>query len=403
MAKQEAKLRGHCKWTAEEEYYLQENYGKFSIPALAKNLNRSVDAVKVRSTLLGLGPALMAGDYITLNQLLIAVKGTNAGSGYVMKSWVEKRGLPVHTKKVVNNSFRVVYLDEFWAWAEKNRSFIDFSKMEPLALGEEPPWVAEQRKKDFQAFAVQRKDPWTPEEDSRLKMLLQKHQYGYAELSEMLCRSAGAIQRRCTDLGIKERPVKANSNDKENQWTDELYAILAEGIRHGDSYTLIGKKLGKSEKAIRGKVYYTYLTENADKVRSMLGTGSWGDGAPVPTVKQAVCLSRTRTETKAMLEQLAGVLYHRTLELKKVDYDHYFQRAMCMNWDDLHSCCAAGCDDCDECTEFIRIQPQYCVRCGATFFERKENRVCQPCRAARKASAARKYYRLHGGRKEKAL
>lgn len=388
----------NTKWSPEDEAYLKDKWGTISIPAIANNLGRSVSAIKIRAQRLGLGPVLMSGDYITLNQLLIAVKGTNTGGNYAMKSWVENRGLLVHTKKVVNNSFKVVYLDEFWEWAKKNRSFIDFSKMEPLILGAEPDWVAEQRKKDFHAFNLQRKDLWTSAEDSRLILLLKQQKYGYAELSEMLHRSAGAIQRRCTDLGIKDRPIKADNHSKEAKWTDGDFEILADGIRHGDSYMQIGKLLGKSEKAIRGKVYFVYLTENADKVRAMMGNQPWGYGAPVPTVKQAVHLSRTRTETKAMLEQLAGVLYRRTLELKKTDYDHYFQRAMCMNWDELHSCCAVKCEDCDDCTEFVRIQPQYCVRCGATFFERKENRVCSRCREARKRQAYKKRLFLHGGK-----
>ena len=383
------------RWTAEEVDYLQENYGKYSIPTLAKTLGKTVNAIKTMRQKLGLGAFLMNGEYISLNQLLLAVNGGSSTYSYKMISWVQNRGLPVHTKKVENCSFRVVYLDEFWEWAEKNRSFLDFSKMEPLALGEEPLWVAEQRKKDVNAFRLQRKDPWSLEEDSRLIMLLKMHKYGYAELSEMLHRSAGAIQRRCQNLGIKERPVKADNHSAEAKWTDEDFRILADGIRNGDSYSQIGALIGKSEKAIRGKVYFVYLTENADKVRTMMGDQPWGSGAPVPTVKQAVYLSRTRTDTKAMLEQLAGVLYRRTLELKKVDYDHYFQRAMCMNWDELHSYCMAGCEDCDACTEFVRIQPQYCVRCGRTFFERTENRICAPCRAARKRQGFKKYRYLN--------
>lgn len=384
----------HAKkhWSAEEELYLQDRWGTVSIPAIAQKLGRSVNAVKVRAQRLGLGPVLMGGEYITLNQLLIAVTGTNAGGNYVMKSWVENRGLPVHTKKVVNNSFRVVYLDEFWEWAEKNRSFIDFSKMEPFALGTEPDWVEEQRKADFQAFALQRKDPWTADDDDRLRYYLKQHKYGYAELSEMLSRSTGAIQRRIQDLGIQERPIRAASDAK---WTDKEFQILADGIRNGESYTQIGRLIGKSEKAIRGKVYFVYLTENADKVRSMMGNNPWGYGAPDPTVKQAIHLSRTRTETKAMLEQLAGVLYRRTKELKKGDYDQYFQRAVCENWDERNSVCAAKCDDCDSCAEFVRIRPQYCVRCGGTFFERADNRVCPPCRSARRKQAYRKYMSLH--------
>lgn len=387
------------RWTPKEEEYLQENWGKYSIPAIAKKLGKSVNAIKVRANRLALGPVLMGGDYVTLNQLTLAVSGGAKTYSYKMISWVNNRGLPVHTKKVLNNSFRVVYLDEFWEWAEKNRSFLDFSKLEPLSLGAEPSWVAEQRRKDFQAFAIQRKDPWTPDEDNRLKTLLKQHKYGYAELSEKLRRSAGAIQRRCTDLGIKERPVKADNHSEDSKWTDSDFEILAEGIRRGDSYTQIGRMLGKSEKAVRGKVYFVYLTENADKVRAMMGDNSWGGGAPVPTVKQAIHLSRTRTATKAELERLAGVLYRRTLELKKTDYDRYFQRAMCMNWNELDSCCAANCEDCDSCTEFVRIQPQYCVRCGATFYERAGNRICARCRAARRKQAYRKYQHLYGGKR----
>ena len=376
-------------WTPQEENLLAEWWGDKSIPAIAKRLGRSVTAVKIRAQRLGLGSVLSAGSYITLNQLLIAVRGTNSGGGYITKSWAEKRGLPVHTKRVVNCSFRVVYLDEFWEWAKKNRSFIDFTKMEPLILGEEPEWVAEQRKNDYQSFAIQRKDPWTPDEDDRLKLLLKQHRYGYAELSEMLHRSAGEIQRRCTDLGIKERPVKADNHGKDAEWQDSDYQRLADGIRAGESYTIIGRAIGKSEKAIRGKVYVKYLTESADKVRAMLGDGEWGSGAPVPTVKQALHLSHCRREVREQLSLMVAALkYH----MNELGYDPYFQRFMCMNWDDFEGC-TVGCADCDSCTEFRRIQPQYCARCGCTFYERHENRFCEKCRTARKKAAQRKWSR----------
>ena len=162
-------------WTPEDENYLAEKWGYASVPAIAKKLNRTENAVVVRAQRLGLGAVLMAGGYVTLNQLLATVTGRERGNTYQRKSWVENRGLPVHRKKVNRCSFSVVYLEEFWEWAERNRSFLDFSKMEPLALGREPSWVAEQRKKDYCACAIQRKDPWTADEDSRLKMLLSQH------------------------------------------------------------------------------------------------------------------------------------------------------------------------------------------------------------------------------------
>lgn len=390
-ARRRLRIGHQVPWTPEDEEYLADKWGTLSIPGIAKHLGRTVNAVKVRVARLGLGPSLMGGEYVTLNQLVIAVTGTNSAYSYKMKSWVENRDLPVHAKRVDKCSWRVVYLDEFWQWAEKNRSFIDFSKMEPLALGEEPDWVAGQRRKDFQAFAIQRKDPWTTDEDSRLICMLRQHKFGYAELSAILHRSGGAIQRRCTDLGLKERPVKADNHGDGVAWTQEDYDILADGIRHGDSYTAIGQTIGKSEKAVRGKVYFVYLTENADKIRAMMGNHPWGHGAPEPTVKQGLHLSRTRTEVRKNLSILDALLRKRMNDL---GYDPYWQRFMCMNWDDIGGC-SAGCADCDSCTEFCRIKPQYCARCGGTFYERVENRFCHPCRTARKKAAQRKFARLH--------
>lgn len=138
---------GKRTWTPEDENYLAEKWGYASVPAIAKKLNRTENAVVVRAQRLGLGAVLMAGGYVTLNQLLATVTGRERGNTYQRKSWVENRGLPVHRKKVNRCSFSVVYLEEFWEWAERNRSFLDFSKMEPLALGWEPSWVTEQRKK----------------------------------------------------------------------------------------------------------------------------------------------------------------------------------------------------------------------------------------------------------------
>lgn len=76
--------------------------------------------------------------------------------------------------------------------------------------------------------------------------------------------------------------------------------------------------------------------------------------------------------------------------MNDLGYDPYWQRFMCQNWDDVGGC-AAGCTDCDSCTEFRRIKPQYCRMCGGEFLERKEQIFCPKCRAMRKKQAQRKY------------
>lgn len=380
-------------WTQEEETYLAEHWGHVTVAGIAAHLGRTENAVIVRVNRMGLPPYYESGDYVTLNALFNALFGRNFNT-YQLKSWVKDRGLPIHNKKRRKCSARVVYLDEFWAWAEKNRSFLDFSKMEPLALGAEPPWVEEQRHKDYRSNAIQRKDPWTPDEDRRLRSLLSLHKYGYEELSEMLNRSAGAIQRRCNDLKLKERPVRADTRGGSSAWTDAMLQILADGIRSGDSYQIIARKIGKSEKAVRGKVYQVYVTEDADKIRPMLGNGPWGTGKPAPNVKQGFYLSAYRQGVKKNLALLDGILRYR---MNQLGYDSFWQKDMCLNWSDMEGC-TAGCDNCDECTEFRRIQPQYCIRCGATFYERTTNKCCERCRVARKKQAQRHWARSKGRR-----
>lgn len=261
-------------WTPEEVEYLRQSWGYTSYEGMAKALNRTVGGIRIKAAHLGLGPFYEAGDYVTLNQLYRTLYGKNFNS-YSLKSWIQDRGLPVHRKKRSNGSrVRVVYLDEFWEWAEKHRSFLDFSRMEENALGYEPPWVAEQRSKDFRKHTAHRSCPWTPLEDQRLRNLLEQHRFTWPELSKELSRSEGAIQRRINDLKIEERPIRANPHA--GSWTPEAVAVLKAGILNGDPYSLIAQKIGKSEKAVRGYVYRVWKTERADNIRKMIQEESHG-------------------------------------------------------------------------------------------------------------------------------
>lgn len=55
-------------WSREEVELMQELWGTYTIPQIAKRLNRSVLAVKVKSTRLGLGRYVNSSQYITANQ-----------------------------------------------------------------------------------------------------------------------------------------------------------------------------------------------------------------------------------------------------------------------------------------------------------------------------------------------
>ena len=242
----------------------KQNWGTISLPKIAKNLNRSVDSILNKKQQLGLASFLDSGDYVTFNQLIQAL-GRPKSNTYMATSWIKNRGLPVHYKKVRNNRFKVVSIKDFWKWAEKNRTFIDFSKVPENALGKEPGWVKQQRKAEQKRAVKYRSTPWTPQEDQMLTLSLKRFCYTYAELSRMLGRTCGAISRRICDLGLKERPLKADNHA--TPWTQKDLSHLRQLILSGIPYPLMAEKLNRSEKAIRGKVWTIFHTENLDKVR----------------------------------------------------------------------------------------------------------------------------------------
>lgn len=378
-------------WTKKEESYLIENWGTISVKTMAKNLRRSENAILVRKCRLGLGAFLENGEYITWNQLQVALGKERSSSGYKMISWVQNRNFPIHTKRVNDNSFKIVYLDEWWEWAKKNMDLLDFSKFEENILGEEPAWVKEKRKHDFEKSQKYIKTPWTKTEDDKLLFLVSKQKYSYDDLSKMLRRTNGAIQRRLCDLGVKERPVRA---DNHTRWTDKDFFRLGELIKAGYGYDLIAEELGKSSKACRGRVYQMYLTENLDRVRQIMGDGNFGDNRPERTLKQWNTMNtEERIECREEMMKFDAIIQWRfKQQLKESDWGEFFQKDMCQNF--CKDCLSTA--GCDSCTNFKKIEPQNCKMCGKTFWEKNSNLYCSVCRNMRKKQWLRKRFVLQG-------
>lgn len=71
--------RAKKNWTPEEDAFLQDKWGSLSIPALAKKLGRSVEAINNRRRRLGCG-AHLENDYrVSLSQLMNAYSYTPVG------------------------------------------------------------------------------------------------------------------------------------------------------------------------------------------------------------------------------------------------------------------------------------------------------------------------------------
>ena len=371
-------------WSLEELQYLEEKWGATSIPAIAKHLGRSIQSVKNKAYRLGLLRFKDQGEYVTLHQLMIAI-GQKQNYSY-LNMRLERDGFPIKYKTMINEKVKIVYIKDFWKWTKVNQTKIDFSNFEENMLGPEEEWVKVKRKLDKAKKREYKTTPWTIQEDKRLEQELNKYKYSYKELSEMFNRTEGALQRRICDLGLKARPLKANTHIK---WTDEEYHQLGEMIKARYNYESMSRELGKSAKAIRGRVYDMYITENLDKVVSLIGDGSWGDGRPELNVTHKKLNTAERKQVKTDMSKFLGILNSRMQQL--YDENDYWQSKICKNWSKK---CLVNIESCDECTNFVRIQPQYCNRCGATVMSREKINICDRCKIARKKSYQRKYMAL---------
>lgn len=387
---------GNRRWTEKEIEYLSSKWGNMPIEKIAKNLNRSVTAVFIKKNRLGLSRYTDSNDcYIPKNTLFEIV--FRKGASYMATSAIKNRGLKIHkVKRSKKFTYEGIDVNEFFDWAYENRYYLDFSNFEKYGLGPEPEWVDIKRRQDIRRNQKITTEPWTTKDDDELRILLRRKKYTIVELSKALHRTEGAVKRRILELNLKERPISLNNHI---QWTDEEYMLLGQMIKDCKSYEEMQEQFSdKSVKAIRGRVYRNYLTENLDKVRKMIGEGDFFDNMPVKQLKHKNCFTiEEKNKVRSLLSSMLMTL-NSYIEENKPHYDEFeqfFQKDMCYYWSDLKGC-IMGESNCDECTSFKRIKVQYCKRCGCSFYERIENNFCKDCRIARKKQGYKKYLRMRG-------
>ncbi|NFM30643.1 hypothetical protein FDC02_04905 [Clostridium botulinum] len=236
-------------YTKEELIYLEEKWGAKSVKAIARKLNRSEWAVRMKAYKMGLGDPKLSIDGITINQLSKAI-GVHYHS--IMRTWVEQYDFPVKNKVLINENIAYVTQNYFWDWAKDNKNLIDFSRIEENILGKEPQWAKEKRRIDIFANNKSRnKRPWTDPDVEKLISLLKTYNFTYADIAERLGRSQSAIKRKIYDLKIPYRPVPKRRGVF---WTKDQKVKLKELYDKGYTPTLISKTIGKSEFSIYEKL-----------------------------------------------------------------------------------------------------------------------------------------------------
>lgn len=232
-------------WTKQELDFLQDRWGVLSVPKIAEKLNRSVYAVKLKACRMHLGAFLDNSNYVSLRSVI--VDAFKCDYKQTLKTW-EKRGIPIHKKRINAKSIRMIDLDEFWDWAKNNIEIIRFERLDRNALGEEPEWVDNIRKSKYKSIV--RNGEWTNNDDTVLQRMALSGKYSINEMAKRFSRSEAAIYRRLYDLCLDGALLKKNTPKR---WTNVEAKQMLSYRANGMSWERIGELLGRSAYSCRGK------------------------------------------------------------------------------------------------------------------------------------------------------
>jgi len=237
---------GAKTWSEEELELLEDKWGSTSIPGIAKSLNRTINSIRCKAQKIGLERFIDQGEYVTFNKFIKAI-GYSGSYSYLLKRLL-KLGFPLKHKKAVNMSYKVVYIKDFWKWAEQHKQDISFAKFKKGSLGEEPVWVVEKRKADLtNPSKVNHNRKWTKEQDNLLIEKTKLCKYTYKDLAKDFNRTEAAIKRRLYDLVVQYRPVPLDTHIK---WTEEENKKMFELHEKGYDTYAISQVLNKTHLSI---------------------------------------------------------------------------------------------------------------------------------------------------------
>lgn len=225
-------IKSNKIWADEEVYYLEENYGKYSLKTLAKNLSRTESAIRGKCLRLGLTSALGNTGLLNTSDIARAL-GIDRKTVW---NYIQEKGLPAKKKVVLSKKkFWRIDTKDFWKWLEDNKNLINLSNLEKNMLGLEPDWVDKKRKEDIRNNTRHNKN-WTKAEVDYLKANYKIKTFN--EIAIDLNRTINSIQVKSRKLGL--------SKVIEIKWKTVEVNFLIDMKKKGSTDMEIAEELGRS-------------------------------------------------------------------------------------------------------------------------------------------------------------
>lgn len=187
-----------CIYSVEEDTFIEEHAGTYTIQWIAKKMGRPIHGLRVH--MIDMGVMDLHGELGTYSAKALAEAiGVSAEA---VRRWVMTKELPAIKKSRYTGVDRKdmhyhITAEDFWKWAEKHKDFIEFNKIKLNALPPEPEWVMEERRKQFYKPAKQK--PWTLEED-KLAWNLYYSGVTQREIAERMKRTQSSVEKRLKRL-----------------------------------------------------------------------------------------------------------------------------------------------------------------------------------------------------------
>lgn len=188
------------RWTEEEKSYVEEYWGAKSVKAIAKKINRTESAVMNYAERNKLGS--MYREVYLLPPLLGEYFGVSEST---IKTWIKDFGLPSNTRPLKKHRAHRILPEKLLIWCRDNQSKWSSKNLPIYALGEEPAWLVEKRKKDLADNTYKARE-WTTKEISQLLELVDSGMSN-PQIAKIMNRSEYSIKRQRTKQLHKRREL----------------------------------------------------------------------------------------------------------------------------------------------------------------------------------------------------
>lgn len=177
-------------WNKQETNYLIDNWGEKSIKKISKAINRTECGVRQKAKKMKLGGIINASEYLVSHQVAEMLgKQTKT-----IIHWIKCKGLKGKYRFIGKGTKRgnwLIKYDDLMEWLETNQDKYDARKIKQYALGCEPEWLKEKRKRDEIEIQNTRKI-WTKMDEERLLDLYHEG-YSVPELMQRFGRTEKSI------------------------------------------------------------------------------------------------------------------------------------------------------------------------------------------------------------------